>query len=162
MIQKRAKHSLFVAMLVTVPCPSVFLFCNGLLPVSARLSETQQLLVSCLYTRHCDGFVRERHLRTLLSSTHTWVAPFVFALIGEYVVEIIQVIEQQATMPMKEHLAQFGTGDSKFCALTRRRVVSYWDCYYRTRFRFEDYPAVRLLDILGLWPNNEARSLRTG
>ena len=34
MIQNRGRHLLFVAMLVTVPCPSVFLFCNGLLPVS--------------------------------------------------------------------------------------------------------------------------------
>lgn len=30
----RARRWLFVAMLVTVPCPSVLLFCNGLLPVS--------------------------------------------------------------------------------------------------------------------------------
>ena len=34
MIQERGGHALFVAMLVTVPCPSIFLFCNGLLPVS--------------------------------------------------------------------------------------------------------------------------------
>lgn len=32
MMQKPGRHSLFVAMLVTVPCPSVFLLCNGLLP----------------------------------------------------------------------------------------------------------------------------------
>jgi len=35
MIQKRGRHLLLVAMLATVPCPSVFLFCNGLMPVSA-------------------------------------------------------------------------------------------------------------------------------
>src|SRR6266487_3549225 len=34
MIRKRGRHSLFVAMLATVPCPPIFLFCNGLLPVS--------------------------------------------------------------------------------------------------------------------------------
>ena len=34
MIQERGRHSLFVAMLATVPCPSFFLFCYGLLPVS--------------------------------------------------------------------------------------------------------------------------------
>jgi hypothetical protein len=36
MIQRPGRRSLFVVMLVTVPCPSVFLFCNGLLPVSAQ------------------------------------------------------------------------------------------------------------------------------
>ena len=35
MTDKRARNSLFVVMLATVPLPSVFLFCNGLLPVSA-------------------------------------------------------------------------------------------------------------------------------
>jgi hypothetical protein len=34
MIRTHGRHALFVAMLVTVPCPSIFLFCNGLLPVS--------------------------------------------------------------------------------------------------------------------------------
>ena len=34
MTQTPGRRSLFVAMLVTVPCPSVFLFCNGLLPVT--------------------------------------------------------------------------------------------------------------------------------
>jgi hypothetical protein len=34
MIQTQGRHALFVAMLVTVPCPTIFLFCNGLLPVS--------------------------------------------------------------------------------------------------------------------------------
>src|SRR5258706_6894087 len=34
MIQERGRHSSFVAMLVMVPCPSFFLFCYGLLPVS--------------------------------------------------------------------------------------------------------------------------------
>jgi hypothetical protein len=35
MTQKRDKRVLFAAMLVTVPCPAIFLFCNGLLSVSA-------------------------------------------------------------------------------------------------------------------------------
>lgn len=33
-LRPNGRRSLFVAMLVTVPCPSVLLFCNGLLPVS--------------------------------------------------------------------------------------------------------------------------------
>lgn len=35
MTQKQARYSLFVVMLVTISCPSVFLLGNGLLPVSA-------------------------------------------------------------------------------------------------------------------------------
>src|SRR4051794_27072136 len=86
-----------------------------------RLDEVQQLVISCLYTRHCDGFIREGHLVRLLSSTHAWVAPFVFALIGEYVVEIIEAIEQQATTSMKERLSQFGDPAAKPDAIRGQR-----------------------------------------
>jgi hypothetical protein len=132
-------------------------------PDRQRLNETQQLLLSCLYTRHCDGFVRQRHLESLLSSSHPWVAPFIFALVGEYVVEIIQLIEQQATALAKAHLSRFATDNPEFAALTRKRVVSYWAYYYRRRFsRFSDYPGYRLLKSLDLWPPKEARLLQAG
>jgi hypothetical protein len=36
MTQKPGRRSLFIAMLLTVPCPSFFLFCMGLMPVSAQ------------------------------------------------------------------------------------------------------------------------------
>ena len=39
MTRAGGRRSLFVVMLVTVPCPAVFLFCNGLLPVSALVLE---------------------------------------------------------------------------------------------------------------------------
>ena len=44
-------------------------------------------LVGCLYTRHHDGHVRERHLRSVIQLGYPWVVPFVVQLIGEYVVE---------------------------------------------------------------------------
>ncbi len=126
-----------------------------------RLSDRQRALVSCLYTRHHDGFVRERQVRALVSSTDSWVAPFVVALVGEYVVEIIEVIAQEATTPAKESYARFAAANPEFSALTQQRVISYWSCYYRPRFRrFRDYPGFQLLRDLGLWPEDAARFRR--
>ena len=126
------------------------------------LDRAQQAVISCLYSRHANGHIRERHLRILLSSDPSWVVPFVFALVGEYVVELIELIEEAAKQSdQRQRLATFGRGAPDFCALTCRRAVSYWNCYYQPRFpRFIDYPAFRLLDSLGVWPEEEARSLR--
>ena len=86
-----------------------------------------------------------------------------FALIGEYVVEIIQSIEGEATPAVRNRLTEFALGNPTFAALTRRRVISYWDCYYRRDYRrFSDYPGFRLLHSLGVWPDAEARLLRAG
>ncbi|MEU1409974.1 hypothetical protein ABZ471_48770, partial [Streptomyces sp. NPDC005728] len=49
------------------------------------LTKTQQVILHCLYTRHHDGRVRQRHLEQIVASTEPWVVPFVVQLAGEYV-----------------------------------------------------------------------------
>jgi hypothetical protein len=128
---------------------------------SVEAADSTALLTACLFTRHHDGFVRERNVVPLLSSTAAWTAPYVFALLGEYVVDIIARIERDATSAVRDAMVEVALGNPTFAAQTRSRVVSYWDCYYRQVFnRFSDYPGFRLLDSLGLWPEHEARSIR--
>ncbi|MES6350833.1 hypothetical protein U6U03_12045, partial [Cutibacterium acnes] len=64
--------------------PEAFTYPENLLP------EKQRAVVACLYTRHCDGYVRDREVMKLLPINEPWVAPFVVQLAGEYVVQIIQ------------------------------------------------------------------------
>ncbi|MFD5758423.1 hypothetical protein ACFWIZ_25270 [Streptomyces sp. NPDC127044] len=52
------------------------------------LTETQQVILHCLYSRHGDGRVRQRHLEKIMASSEPWVVPFVVQLAGEYVLEI--------------------------------------------------------------------------
>jgi hypothetical protein len=61
---------------------------------SRELTETQGGLLSCLLTRHHDGFVREQHLRKILGSMDAWIPPFVVQLVGEYVVEMIGEVRE--------------------------------------------------------------------
>lgn len=47
-----------------------------------------------LGTRHHNGYFRERCVRALLASDVAWAAPFIIPLLGEYVIEIVELIEQ--------------------------------------------------------------------
>ncbi|WP_406840709.1 hypothetical protein ACICHK_39140 [Streptomyces sp. AHU1] len=121
----------------------------------ASLSSRQQQLLHCLYSRHCDGMVRQRHLEKIVGCTDPWVVPFVVQLVGEYVLEILVVICDElrdlATPGTCSHLAygQFLVDNPAFFARTQRRVVSYWNCYYRgTYASFRGYPGCTILGLL--------------
>src|SRR6187402_1157460 len=64
-------------------------------PRAVDLRGTQGTVLACVYSRNDDGRVRETFLRRLLPSADPWVAPFVVQLIGEYVIEIIEVVAEQ-------------------------------------------------------------------
>jgi hypothetical protein len=114
-------------------------------PASALgLSPTQRTILHCLYTRHHDGWVRQRHLEQIITSAEPWVAPFVVQLAGEYVLEIVQLILRAAPHPL---YGEFIVRNPAFFARTERRVVSYWTCYYRRQYPdFGSYPGGLLVD----------------
>ncbi|MGH3679113.1 MAG: hypothetical protein ACRDT2_02335 [Natronosporangium sp.] len=111
------------------------------------LTSTQLRIVRCLYTRHHDGYVRQRHLGYLLPTPVPWVVPYVVQLVGEYVVEIVQVIRSGLAevdvpgSPYHEAYGRFAAANPEFLALTNQRVVSYWNCYYRGSYlQLDEYP----------------------
>lgn len=66
---------------------------NPVLISVRKLSVFQRHLVDCILTRHNDGHVRENHLVKIIGSNQAWVPAYVIQLLGEYVVEIQQLIE---------------------------------------------------------------------
>ena len=119
------------------------------------LTATQRTILHCLYTRHSDGRVRQRHLGAVVGSIEPWVVPFVVQLVGEYVVEIVEAIEQslprlvEAGSAHQRAHGDFVAGNARFFARTERRAVSYWSCHHRWRYpAFSDYPACRILELL--------------
>jgi hypothetical protein len=108
--------------------------------------EDERTLALCLGTRHWDGYVREECLREVIRVDRPWVVPFAVHLVGEYVVEIVQVIAATLGGLNRVAYGEFVQENPKFMATIRRRVTSYWSCYYRTQFpEFEEYPAFRVL-----------------
>ena len=113
------------------------------------LGPVEQSIVACLYTRHHDGRVRERALAHISNLNEAWVAPFVIQLLGEYVIELV---EQAASILAQEPKSVYGSflrENPEFLRLTMDRATSYWNEYYRQRFRKrEDYPALRAIATL--------------
>jgi hypothetical protein len=97
----------------------------------ARLTDLQREFVDCLLTRHSDGSVREKHLSRIVGVNHIWVPPFVVKLVGEYVLEILRVVQQNLQNLDASTYGSFLRANPKFLATTERRVISYWNCYYR-------------------------------
>lgn len=118
-----------------------------------QLSGTQQLILHCLYSRHHDGRVRQRHLERIVASDEPWVVPFVVQLAGEYVLEIIEAIGRglpglaDPGSAQRRAYGEFIARNPAFFARTERRVVSYWSCYYHWKYRaFGTYPGSVLLE----------------
>jgi hypothetical protein len=55
----------------------------------------QGRIAQCLGTRHHDGFLREKCLKQVIAVDEAWVAPFIAKLVGEYILQIIQIIEHE-------------------------------------------------------------------
>lgn len=114
------------------------------------LTDLQTVLLSCILTRHFDGFVRERHLARILTSNYEWVPPFVIQLVGEYVLEILCRVRDGLSDLDRNLYRDFLLANPAFFDRTKQRVRSYWYCYY-TNVKKEDYAGfeiVRFLDDL--------------
>lgn len=103
------------------------------------------LMVGCLQTRSNDGFQRQRAVRELLTDIQPWSAPFITALIGEYVIEILHDIHAALSPPVVEALATFIVANPSYWERTRQRVASYWNVYYRADYRRSDYVGFKLI-----------------
>jgi len=122
--------------------------------VTAQWSGLNRAVYACLYTRHHDGHTRQRHLRSILSLSEGYVAPFVIRLVGEYVIEILVDI-QEGLSDLESHesrrmqYATFVAANPSFMDLISARVVSYWNCYYRSDYLdLADYPGFQVISLL--------------
>jgi hypothetical protein len=124
------------------------------------LTDAQLQMLGCLFTRHYDGFVRERHLDYLLSMPTPWTPMFVLQLLGEYVVEIATSLKDRISILDRDAFVAFRDANRDFVVVTCERIVSYWLCYY-TSMALAEYPAYRMMKELGLWDGHQgARWLR--
>lgn len=113
----------------------------------ASFTPLQEELLDCLLTRHHSGFVREKHLRNIVSSDRVWIPPFVVQLVGEYVVEILNAIRDNIHNLDPQLYRRFVRDNPIFIALTKQRVASYWNCYHRA-YRREDYAGSQIVEFL--------------
>jgi hypothetical protein len=106
----------------------------------------------CLASRATDGHLRQRAAAQLPGFGSPWAAPYVAALLGDYVREIAELIHDglpalnQAIYAnlVRENRTQFRT--------LRARATSYWDAYYRHLYpKKRDYPGLKALLEMETW-----------
>ncbi len=113
-----------------------------------NFSLLQRQILWCLYTRHHDGFVRQNTLENLLKTELTYfMIPFIFQLLGEYVQEILKIIEPHINKKNHILFEQFILENPKYFQTTESRIISYWNEYYRhTQNKyFKDYIGSKII-----------------
>lgn len=95
------------------------------------LTIKQQAILNCIYLRHHDGYVRQSRLERLNEISDLWLTPFVFQLLGEYVIQILEVVDKQINNIMLDNFKQLRLDNPKFFIQTESRMISYWNEYYR-------------------------------
>lgn len=126
----------------------------SLIPRPRGLTADQIQILGCLYTRHHDGFVRERYIDDLLSVPTAWTPMFVLQLLGEYVVEIAAALRNRIAKLDPASFTAFGEVNRDFVVVTCERIVSYWLCYY-TSMALAEYPAYQVMKDLDLWDGRQ-------
>lgn len=105
------------------------------------ISLEQQMILHCIYSRSCDGYIRQKHLKLLLSMEYTeWTIPFIVKVCDEYIVEILEMTYEILKGHDTKDIKEFCLNNVELFCKSYARMVSYWNEYYRGRFpRSKDY-----------------------
>lgn len=129
-----------------------------------NLTITQKTIMNCIYLRHHNGFVRQQRLEKLIENVSDYfVIPYIFQLLGEYVMEILEVADKHINDKTIDKYLKFFSENPKYRQQTESRMISYWDVYYRhTKYKkLDDYIGRQILNRLKKSERTTARvSLR--
>jgi len=107
-----------------------------------NLNQIEKEILNCIYLRHHNGYLREKRLKNLLNSRSKFVIPFSIQLLGEYVLEIVEILDKHITEPNLDLYQEFVEENSKYWQKIENRMISYWDAYYR-------YKSPKLKEYIG-------------
>lgn len=111
-----------------------------------KLNKLQQNILHCIYTRNCDGYVREKHLKKLLSSNYCdWAIPYIVKICDEYVIEILELTYSALRETDTNEIKDFCIKNSETFCKNYSRMISYWNEYYRDScLHYKDYVGEKL------------------
>lgn len=127
------------------------------------LDFQEKLMMSCLYTRHVDGFVRQKYAEILLAHVFdaAWVLPYIIKLAAEYVIEIVELIATHKARIPTLALRQFYLENEVFMQKSQQQMLSYWNAYYRKEIPNKaHYIGVKLFGYLAQVAKNPSYNMR--
>lgn len=97
------------------------------------LNPVQKRLVLYYFTRHHNGYIREKCLRKLLEveKISDFEIPYLMLLCGEYVLQIISEAFRGLQFVNDKDIIQFIAINHSQVQLLEARMISYWNEYYR-------------------------------
>ena len=100
-----------------------------------RFSPIQQLIYHCIFSRHHNGFTRQKHIDAilLLDEIPYWIFPYILKVCDEYVVEILESVYTNLYERNNDDLKIFCHENIELFCLSYARMVSYWNEFYRCR-----------------------------
>ncbi|MEK4404533.1 hypothetical protein MKZ26_08790 [Sporosarcina sp. FSL K6-6792] len=125
-----------------------------------NLSLRQKMILHCIYSRSCDGFVRQKHMFSLLQMDYEdWAIPYIVKICDEYVVEIIEMTYDALKEQDTERIKRFCLENIVPFSKSYNRMISYWNEYYRYRNNdFKKYIGRKLFrDCFGYSKSMERR-----
>jgi len=112
-----------------------------------ELTEIQKDILNCIFTRHHNGFVREKRLKNISEKPEKWKTPFLVQLLGEYIYELLPIIDKKVNNNTLEYYREFKTENPKYWQQTESRIASYWNEYYRYKFpKLKDYLGIEIIN----------------
>ena len=112
-----------------------------------NLTDKQKDILNCIYLRHHNGYLREKRLNLLSNNSGKWTIPFVIQLIGEYVYELLPIIDKKINEKTLDFYAEFREENPKYYQQTESRMISYWNEYYRHKFpKLKEYLGFRIIE----------------
>lgn len=132
----------------TIKFPYRVYFLDASNEILNKLTLRQQMVLHCIYSRSCDGFIRQSHLQALLLMEYEDLAiPYIVKICDEYVVEILEmtytILKEQNTERIKSFCHE---NDKLFCK-SYARMISYWNEFYRDRcYHYHKYIGRKLFE----------------
>ncbi len=86
----------------------------------------------------------------ILKDNEEWIIPFVMKLVGEYVIELIDLSKEIIDKFSDNAIETFKVKNPSFIRTLRSQIISYWNEYYR-----KDYPELwekAMLDLKFIKP----------
>lgn len=99
-----------------------------------ELTAVQQMIYHCIFSRSCDGMVREKHIRALIEGEMpVWAMPYIIKVCDEYVMEILEVVYDYLKDRDTSGYKQICMVNLPLFLYGHNRMISYWNEFYRDR-----------------------------
>ena len=119
-----------------------------------KLNHTQKIILYCLYTRHHDGFIRQKYLEKIINENSYFITPFIIQMIGEHVSELIVIIDKYLENNILNY-RKYINENKHYWKNMRGYIATYWDTYQRNKYpEYRKYIGKIIFDRINKINNN--------